>query len=128
MNDKFGFKAAKAGQDPKTATDAEADDLSDFQPAEPHSPDPETEARADRRAAEVGFPPRDPASQPPEDSAPPPEQVLQRRRPPKEPATQLTLHIPVRVANRFVAYCDTNNFRSYWSALEDLMDKADVPG
>lgn len=127
MTDKFGFKSAKATKGTKNPLNAVPDDLSDFEPAEPHSPDPETEARADRRAAEVGFPPREPSDDPPENPTPQPDQIVQRRRPPKEPATQLTLHIPVRVANRFIKHCDNNNFRSYWSALEDLMDKADVP-
>ena len=120
-DDKFGFRAAKDARPRETPR---PEDLSDFTPSEAHSPDPQTEAEADRRAAELGFSPRNAGTDPALD-----EQAGggHRRRPPKEPATQLTLHIPKRVATRFAKYCDDNNFRSYWSALEDLMDKAGVP-
>lgn len=120
-DDKFGFRAAKDST-PREAPGP--DDLSDFTPAEAHSPDPQMEAEADRRAADLGFSPRSaPDDTPPENHS----RSGHRRRPPKEPATQLTLHIPQRVATRFAKYTDDNNFRSYWSALEDLMDKAGVP-
>ena len=121
MMKNFGFSAAKNA---KPAEAPPPDDLSDFQPGEAHAPDPATEARMDRAAADAGFPPRDP-----EDTSSPvyQQQTGHRRRPPKEPATQLTLHIPQRVATRFATFCDDRNFRSYWSALEYLMDKGNVP-
>ena len=121
MNDKFGFKAAT---DSNPQDKPSCDDLSDFRPAEPHTPDPNAEAQMDQRAADIGFPPR---------SAPDPattvslKQARSRRRPPPEPATQLTLHIPERVAERYINWCSDNNFRSYWAGLEWLMDQASVP-
>ena len=121
MTDKFGFKAAT---DTKPQDKTGTDDLSDFHPAEAHTPDPETEAAMDQRAADIGFPPRS-ASDP--SNAPSLKQARSRRRPRPEPATQLTLHIPERVAERYINWCTDNNFRSYWSALEWLMDQANIP-
>ena len=121
-NNKFGFPDAK---NPDSSEAAPAADLSDFQPGEPHTPDPTTEAEMDRRAADAGFPPRHPAEHSANEPAPPP--TGHRRRRPKEPATQITLHAPRRVATRFANFCDEHNFPSYWSALEHLMNKADVP-
>ena len=121
MNDKFGFKAAT---DTKTSDDQSAEDLSDFRPAEPHTPDPDAEAEMDQRAAEIGFPARS-ATEP--DTSVSLKRARSRRRPPREPATQLTMHIPERVAERYINWCTDNNFRSYWAGLEFLMDEAGVP-
>ena len=121
MNDKFGFKAAK---DSKARDKQPADDLSDFHPAVAHTPDPDAEAQMDQRAADIGFPPRNP---PDPDHSVSLKRARSRRRPPPEPATQLTLHIPERVAERYINWCSDNNFRSYWAGLEWLMDHANVP-
>ena len=121
MIDKFGFKTAKGSKRGETPS---SDDLSDFQPGEPPTPDPDSEAQMDQRAADLGFTPRNAADQSDADSL---KRARARRRPPPEPATQLTLHIPERVAERYINWCSDNNFRSYWAGLEWLMDKADVP-
>ena len=121
MTDKFGFEAAK---DPKRRDNPPPDDLSDFMPAKPHTPDRDTEAQMDQRAADMGFTPRNASDHDAADSL---KRARARRRPPPEPATQLTLHIPERVAERFINWSTDNKFRSYWSALEWLMDQANVP-
>ena len=121
MNDKFGFKAAT---DSNPRDKPPSDDLSDFRPAEPHTPDPNAEAQMDQRAADIGFPPRDAPDSANTASL---KRARSRRRPPPEPATQLTLHIPERVAERYINWCSDNNFRSYWAGLEWLMDQASVP-
>ncbi len=120
-NNKFGFPDAKNTDPSETSPTT---DLSDFQPGEPHTPDPETEAKMDRRAADAGFPPRTAGNTSTADRQ---QQSGHRRRRPKEPATQLTMHIPQRVATRFANFCDEHSFPSYWSALEHLMNKANVP-